>query len=427
MAKNKVISNHNREWPIRMDRKQGPVQHGAMDYSDPPTDLDAVRRYRLNRMQAELRRQGVPAILLLDPINTRYVTDCTNMQIWCMHFETRCVFVPAEGPVTLLDYADMPFLAEGLPTVNRYGVMAAHYFFAAGNRMEEWAAAFGKQIGDLMHAFCPGERRLAIDRLSHLGSSAIQSLSFEIVEGQRLAETARAIKSPQELALMKAAIAVADKGMTSMRAALKPGITENGLWAKLHEVNVAEGGEWIETRLLASGPRTNPWFHESSMRVIETGDMVSFDTDLIGPYGYCADISRAWVCGDVWSRAQVELYQLAREQVEFNMSIIKPGMSFRDIARQSWPIPERFKKNRYGCLAHGVGLCDEYPSIPYREDLETYGYDGTVEPGMVLAVESYIGEDGAMEGVKLEQMIYVTETGWELLSHYPLEDFETAP
>jgi len=424
MARNKVISNHDRRWPVRMDRHAGPVQHGAMDHSEPPTDLDAVRRFRLARVQAEMKQQDVPALLLLDPINTRYVTDCTNMQLWCMHFETRCVFVPAEGPLTLLDYADMPFLAEGLPTVDNYGVMSAHYFFAAGNRMDEWAAVFGHQIGGLMGKFCPGEKTLAIDRLSHLGGSAIQNLGFQIVDGQRVAEVARSIKSAQELALMNAAIGVADKGMTAMRSALEPGITENGLWAKLHEVNIAEGGEWIETRLLASGPRTNPWFHESSMRVIEAGDMVSFDTDLIGPYGYCADISRAWVCGDVWSREQVALYQLAREQVEFNMEVIRPGMSFREIAENSWPIPDRFKKNRYGCLAHGVGLCDEYPSIPYREDLEEYGYDGVVEPGMVLAVESYIGEEGAMEGVKLEQMIHVTDTGWELLSHYPLEEFE---
>ena len=73
-----------------------------------------------------------------------------------------------------------------------------------------------------------------------------------------------------------------------MREALRPGITENALWAELHRGNIAGGGEWIECRLLASGPRTNPWFRESSMRVIERGDIVAFDTDLIGPYGYCS-------------------------------------------------------------------------------------------------------------------------------------------
>ena len=80
--------------------------------------------------------------------------------------------------------------------------------------------------------------------------------------------------------------------MAAMRQALRPGISEQALWAELHAGNIARGGEWIETRLLASGPRTNPWFQECSSRVIEAGELVGFDTDLIGPYGYCADISR---------------------------------------------------------------------------------------------------------------------------------------
>ena len=85
--------------------------------------------------------------------------------------------------------------------------------------------------------------------------------------------------------------------MAEMQAALRPGISENELWAELHRGNIARGGEWIETRLLSSGPRTNPWFQECSSRTIEAGDLVAFDTDLIGPYGFCADLSRTWYCG----------------------------------------------------------------------------------------------------------------------------------
>ena len=61
----------------------------------------------------------------------------------------------------------------------------------------------------------------------------------------------------------------------------------------LHQANIELGGEWIETRLLNSGPRTNPWYQEASARVIENGDMIVFNSDLIGPHGYSADISRS--------------------------------------------------------------------------------------------------------------------------------------
>jgi hypothetical protein len=76
-------------------------QHGAMEYTEAPTDLNAVRRYRLGRLRDEMRKRDVAGLLLFDQINARYATDATNMQVWCSHYETRCVFVTLEGPVVL--------------------------------------------------------------------------------------------------------------------------------------------------------------------------------------------------------------------------------------------------------------------------------------------------------------------------------------
>jgi Xaa-Pro aminopeptidase len=73
-------------------------------------------------------------------------------------------------------------------------------------------------------------------------------------------------------------------------------------------------------------------------------------------------------------------------------------------------------------MVHGVGLADEWPSIVYPQDWHDYGYDGVVEPNMVLSVESYIGSENGKEGVKLEDMVLITETSVERLSHYPFEE-----
>jgi len=393
-----------------------------MEFSTPPVDLDTVRHYRLGRLRAEMRRRDIAGMLLLDPINTRYATDCPNMQIWSMHDETRCVFVALEGPVVLFDYDNLPYLAAGLTTIDEYRAMPVFYHFAVGPRTEEAARRFGGEIAALMHLHGGGNRRLAVDRLSHLGTDALRAEGLMLEDAWPLAEHARMIKSPEEVVLVRAAIEVCEEGCRAMQAALAPGITENSLWAKLHETNIRLGGEWIETRLLSSGPRTNPWFRECSMRVIEAGDMVSFDTDLVGPYGYCADISRSWVCGGRPSGEQRTLYAAAHQQLEHNIAILRPGLSFREVAQAGWPIPERYRSRRYSCLAHGAGLADEYPSIPYDQDYDTLGYDGIVEPGMVLCVESFIGVDGGREGVKLEDQVLITERGVERLSRYPFED-----
>ena len=398
------------------------VQHGAMDPVTAPVDLDTVRLYRLGRIREQLRKHDYCGGLFLDPLNTRYATDSTNMQVWCTHYETRCALVMTDGPVVLFDYSDLPHLAEGLPTVDEYRVMSVFYYFAAGPYAEEWATEFGNQIAEVVNEHGGGNKRLAVDRLSHLGTDALRSHGIELFDALEVSEVARSIKSPEEITLMEASVEACQAGMADMQAALRPGMTENELWSLLHAANIRQGGEWIETRLLASGPRTNPWFHESSMRVIEEGDLVSFDTDMVGPYGYCADISRSWLCGDAPTDEQKRLYRAAYDQVHHNIEILQPGTGFREYAEKSWSIPKEFEKNCYDCIIHGVGLADEWPNVPPAHRFEQYGFDGQFEPGMVICVESYVGSEGGTEGVKLEQMVHITESGNRVMSTYPFED-----
>ncbi len=393
-----------------------------MEYSEPPTALDPVRRYRLERVREQLRANDLAGVLLYDQLNTRYVTDATNMQLWCSHNETRYVFVATEGPVVLFEYGNCAHLAEDLPTVDEVRPTRPWFYFAAGSRFEEKAAIWAKEIADLVRQYGGGNCRLAADRLDVLGGNLLAAEGIRVSPGFPLMEHARSIKSLGEIELMKAAVAACEAGVHAMRDALFPGITENALWAKLHEVNIARGGEWIETRLLSSGPRTNPWFREASLRPIQAGEMVSFDTDLIGPYGYCVDMSRSWVCGDdPPSSEQRRLHDFALEQIRYNTDLLKPGVSFRELSENAWKMPDEFRSNRYGSVYHGVGLCDEYPSIKHWSDFPERGYDGVLEAGMVLCVESYMGSGGGSEGVKLEEQVLTTSAGPELLTSYSMD------
>ncbi len=397
-------------------------QHGAMEYTEPPVDLDEVRRYRLARLREKLVRLDYAGILLFDPVNCRYACDVTNMQIWSAHYETRCVFIATDGPMILFDYGNYPHVAEGVPTIDEYRVHTSFYYFAAGPRSEEKATKFGNVIADLVRTHGAGNSRLAVDRLSHLGCDALRNHGISLHDGQEVTETARVVKSAGELALMQKSIDVCEIGVRRMRDATQPGMTENALWAILHHANIELGGEWIETRLLSSGARTFPWFRESSMRKIEAGDMISLDTDLVGPYGYCADMSRSWICGDGKpSDEQKRIYALAFEQIQYNKSILKAGMSFREVAEKAWKIPDEFVDHRYGVLIHGVGLADEYPSIRHIHNFDQQGYDGVLEENTTLCVESYIGSARSGEGVKLEEQVLVGIDGIRQLTSDPLE------
>ncbi|MFQ5971733.1 MAG: M24 family metallopeptidase [Alphaproteobacteria bacterium] len=386
-------------------------------------DLDAVRAYRLGRVRAELSARDIAAAVLVDPLNVRYATDSTNMQVWVTHNAARYVFVPASGPVVMFDFHNTQHRSHGLGTVDEVRKATGVYYFSAGPRLAELAGRWAAELEDLLRAHGGGSRRLAVDRAHPLATSALERLGVEVCDGGEVMEQARAIKSPQEIQCIRASIAACEEGMSRMREHLSPGMTENELWSILHQTNIELGGEWIETRLLTSGPKTNPWFQECGFRVIQAGDLVSFDTDLIGPFGYCADISRTYLCGDgKASDAQRRLYELARQQICSNIELIRPGMGLRELAEKSFKLPENCRANRYSVVAHGVGLCDEYPHIAYPEDFDEHGYDGVILPNMTLCVESYVGEEGGAEGVKLEEQVLVTEAGVEVLSTFPFED-----
>jgi Xaa-Pro aminopeptidase len=257
---------------------------------------------------------------------------------------------------------------------------------------------------------------------------ALAACGIELVEGRELTEHGRSIKSADELELMRWTVAVCDAAIQRMyERSAEPGRSELEIWAELHHENIRNGGEWIETRLLASGPRTNPWFQEASHRVTAAGEMLSFDTDMIGPYGYCADISRSWTVGHTPpSPAQRDLYRHAREQIDHNMALLRAGITLREFNERSWRIPDRYLANEYGWALHGVGMADEYPAAPTHPSFDGSAYaelNPSLEAGMVVSLESLIGEHGRGECVKLETQVVITESGSERLDMFPWEDW----
>ena len=384
-------------------------------------DLDKMRGDRLGRVRAQLQAADIDACLLLSPYSIRYATGLRNGAIMQGHIPMSYLFVPAEGATVYFDGKAGLMAAAGLGTIDllRDDPLPISFFFA-GDRVAEWAQRWADQIAALL----PGgtTRRLAVENLSVEAAGALEAKAIMLCNVTPLMERARAIKTPEEVLCMNHAIAVAEDGMARMRAALRPGISEVELWTLLWQANLEAGGDWIEGRLLSSGDRTNPWLQEASSRRLRAGELLCFDTDMIGPLGYSADISRAFLCGHGRPSAyQCELYQRAYDEVQHNIQLMNPGASFREISEGCFKQPERFREQHYVALAHGVGLSDEWPLIYYPQD-EEFLYDGTLEPGMAICVESYVGEVGGAEGVKLEEQILVTETGNRVLSKFPFEE-----
>jgi len=382
-------------------------------------NFQKLRSYRLDRVKKELEKNNLEACILFDPVNIRYALDTVNMSVYNMHNLTRYCFVPVNGPTILYEYFNCEILSKHLNLIDEIRPAITWDYFSngdqAGTQLKKWI----NEIKDLSNSYFKS-KKIAIDVINGPAVTSLNESGIEVVDAKLILEQARVIKSPEELKCMKAALEVAEIGVAKMRNDLKAGMTEDELWSILHKTNIEHGGEWIECRILSSGERTNPWMQESSNKIIQRGEIVSFDTDMVGPYGYCADISRTYVEGNKFNDDQKKLYQMAVEQINHNYRLIKHGTSFKEFTEKSWKMPEEYYGNRYSCMLHGIGLCDEWPQIKYPTDGGQR--EGHFEKNMTITLESYIGKVGGKEGVKLEQQYVVGKNNLELMSHHPLED-----
>jgi Xaa-Pro dipeptidase len=385
--------------------------------------LQCARAYRLGRLREQLDRSDCAAILLYDPCNIRYAFDCSNMQVWTLHNPMRYALILAGGPAIMFEFKGCMRQSEGLPGIDELRVAKTWMFMGSGDKVEAAVSNWANEIADLINQCGGGNRRIACDTLGGNGVKALEALELTYVEGSQFTEIARSIKSTDEIELMCWTIRVCEAGMARIYENSVPGVTERELWAHLHFENARSGGDWLETKLLTCGSHTNPWYQECSDRVCQQGEMISFDTDMIGPYGYCADLSRSWTCGFTdMNDTQQRLYGTARDQIEHNLALVIPGISYAEYNAKSWRIPESHIDYRYSLALHGVGMADEYPVVPLHVDFdESTAMSGHLEPGMVVCVESLIGEAGS-ESIKLETQVLVTQTGYERLDGFPWED-----
>ncbi|WP_101066959.1 M24 family metallopeptidase [Roseovarius salinarum] len=390
---------------------------------DEGIDLGAVRRYRQARVRAQMARRGIDAVILSDPVNIRYATGTRNMQVFSQrNAPARYLLMTADRAI-LFEFTGCAHLAEGFETVDEVRPAKTASFVAAGPEIAERERAWAAETAELVTDLAGKGATLGLERLNAGVAIALHDQGLRIVDAQEPVEMARAVKSHEEMKCVMASLRATEVAVAKLRAAIRPGLTEAELWSVLHQSVIAQNGDYVETRLLNTGTRTNPWFQETSDKLIGKNELIALDTDVVGCHGYYSDFSRTFHAGpDAPTAKQRELYKVAHEQVNHNIDVLRPGMSFRDYADAAWDIPEKYYANRYYLSAHGCGMTGEYPYLYHHGDFPDAGYDGVIEPGMTLCVESYIGEDGGAEGVKLEQQLLVTETGTELLSRFPFED-----
>lgn len=380
---------------------------------------------RQQRLRAVMASRGVGALLTADPINIVYGCGVRNMTVFGMMGPSRFMLIFADGPTILFEFAGCEHLAKGIATVDEIrqapGITANSgpgFRDAVRNFAAEIASECRRHIGEGVTV----GQRLAVERVDFLLTDALRGQGLEILDATEVLLDARRIKQSEEIIVMREAVHRVEHAVGCVERALKAGSTEIEVWAAFHQDLIARGGEYVSTRLLQSGENTFPYFQEAGERILRDGDLLCIDTDAIGYGGYAVDLSRTFLCGSQEpTKVQRQLYRRAYEQLQHNAALLAPGRSFEEFAYKAWKVPPEHRPYGYYCLLHGLGLCGEHPYVPLHQPGQRYAMAGAFEPGMVLCIESYIGEPKAAQGVKLEDQFLITSDGAERLTSYPFE------
>ncbi len=391
-------------------------------------NLANMRRFRWERLTRHIVGRGLGGLLMFDPMNIRYATDSTNMQLWNTHNPFRAVLVCADGYMVIWDYKNSPFLSKFNPLVREQRAGADLFYFDRGDKVDVAADVFSNEVRLLIEEHSGGNKRLAVDKVMLPGLRALEAQGFEVIDGEEVTEKSRSVKGPDEILAMRCASHACETSVRAMEDFARSNVplgqtSEDDIWAILHAENVRRGGEWIETRLLTSGPRTNPWFQECGPRIVQNNEIIAFDTDLVGSYGICVDISRTWWVGDEKPRPDmIYAMQHAHEHIQTNKQMLKAGVMIPELSANTHVLDAEFQAGKYGCLMHGVGLCDEWPLVAYPDQAVAGAYDYPLEAGMVLCVEALVQPEGGDFAIKLEDQVFITEDGFEDLTSYRFDE-----
>ncbi len=239
--------------------------------------------------------------------------------------------------------------------------------------------------------------------------------------GSRLRQ-ARVCKEEAELAAMREAARITSVAMAQVGEMVRPGISERDIAERIEDVFRREGADAYAFRsIVGSGPNACLPHYQRNNAVLESGFVVVDIGCMVD--GYCSDMTRTFPVHRTYSPAQLELAELVMRAKEKAQSMVKPGVDYRDVDQAVRDIFREAGMDAYylHTVGHHVGISVHDPMVRKLEA----GMVVTIEPGLYIAEEAPIESRYWNLGIRIEDTILVTETGFESLTDYDQLPFLT--
>jgi len=383
-----------------------------------------VRDYRLKRAHAAMKRHGLGALLLFYDENMRYVSSTLTPGWNRLKPGLRYVIMTEDRPPIVYEQGDIGMHLEvHNPWIPKENIRHSYIWIkgAVGPAAEQQVTKFVDALMNDLEEAGVTDKPIGVDFIDINLMREFARRNVEWTDGMTPMMEARAIKSPDEIKAFSMVGAICDTVHYEITNFMKPGMTENQVAAfgfeKLYSI---PGMEDVEDVIVSSGPNAWPNWRNFSDRMIRPGDLVIIDLAALTWNGFKSCVYRTYCVGGKPTDEQQATYDLAHKWLWDSIAATKPGVTTADIAskwpsaKEAWGYEEedRAAANNWG---HGLGLAQYDPPVISR--IWSLDHPVLIEPGMTFALETQHGKPYD-HGVRLEEMLYVTETGIEMVSTY---------
>ena len=401
-----------------MDRfARGPFHVGY----ERQVDLDALRQKRIAKADQQRRLAGLDALLVWKDENCRYLTDLRPQLIAGKTTALNgALLVEGRAPIVFCSGGERDRIDRTMPWVKEVHTIPI---------IEEKALVDGlirDILGPVLREHRLADANLGLDESNMVFYKALTSHfpKMKVEDGDTPMQQARLIKLDEEIVLLEEATAIADAVCATATAAVADGVRECEVAGEAMRTLFRLGGEYahVMTPFVASGEHMAPPHRICSDKLIRHGDVVFID---IGAAwcGYFGDMARTVICGEA-SKDQRKIYTAVYEGLQAGIAEMRPERTNKNAADA---VIKAADKHGLGgrflslFIGHGVGIGANEP--PYIGETLPGAPTYEFKPGMVFAVEPLIWVEGVRGGggVRLEEMVLVTENGPHVLSRAPFD------
>ena len=385
---------------------------------------DRMRTYRTERARQHMKKHGLGAMLCMYDENVRYLTGTLTPGWNRLKPGLRYALLCGDGAPILFEQGDLGFQIERhSPWIPKENVRYSYAWIkgAAGPASQQQVKKFTDAIQQEMKRHGVAGQKLGVDFIDINMIPAFQRAGVTWTDGMTPMMEARSIKSPDEQKASRIVGAICDSLHYEFTQFLRPGLTENEVAAFGFEYlyNIP-GMEDVEDIIVSSGPNAWPNWRNFSDRIIRPGELVIVDLAALTWNGFKSCVYRTYCVGGKPTDEMRRYYDTAHQWLWDAIEVVRPGVTTRDIAakwpsaKEAWGYEEEDQAaaNLWG---HGLGLA-QYDR-PVISRIWSLDYPEEIKPGMVFALETQHGKVHEF-GVRLEEMLLVTEEGHELLSSY---------